>query len=363
MRRALTLAARGRYRTSPNPMVGAVVVRDGARVGEGWHRAVGGPHAEVEALREAGEAARGATVVVTLEPCRHHGRTPPCVDALVAAGVQRVIVGHLDPDERMRGGGVEALRRAGIDVATGLLADEAIRLNLRYLVPKLLGRPLVTLKWAMSLDGRIATEQGESQWITSPPARRWALALREEHDAVLVGSGTVLADDPRLDRRLGLAGEAGLRVVLDRRLRVGPGARLLAGGGPVLLYTESNDTARQRELASRGASVVPLPAVTPSSVLADLARRGVGSVLVEGGAEVAASFVRAGAFDRVLVAVAPLLIGGERARGPLAGDGLGPLAELPRLEGWRWARRGGGLTIEGLRAGCSRELCERSGRS
>ena len=337
-----------------------MVVRDGELVGEGWHRAVGGPHAEVEALRAAGAAARGATVVVTLEPCSHHGRTPPCVDALLAAGVTRVVAAHLDPDPRMRGGGLEALRRAGVETGSGLLADEAMRLNLRYLVPQLLGRPAVTLKWAMSFDGRIATERGESQWITGPATRRWALALREEHDAVLVGIGTALADDPRLDRRLGLSGAPGIRVVLDRRLRLPANARLLAGNGEVLLYTESDDRARVAELTSRGARVIRLPAVEPLAVLADLRSRGVGSVLVEGGGEVTGAFVRAGAFDRVAAAIAPRLIGGTGAPGPLGGDGLGPLAEVPRLEGIRLTRRGGDLVLEGMRAGCSRELSARS---
>ncbi|MCL4837997.1 MAG: bifunctional diaminohydroxyphosphoribosylaminopyrimidine deaminase/5-amino-6-(5-phosphoribosylamino)uracil reductase RibD [Thermoanaerobaculia bacterium] len=363
MRRALALAARGRYRTSPNPMVGAVVLRDGRRVGEGYHRRVGGPHAEVEALAAAGAAARAATLFVTLEPCDHHGRTPPCTEAILAAGVVRVVAAHRDPDPRVRGAGLARLRAAGVEVEEGPLAAEAVRLNLRYLVPKLLGRPLVTLKWAASLDGKIATAGGESQWISGPAARRWALALRDEHDAVLVGIGTALADDPRLDRRLGLAGGPGTRVVLDRRLRLPPTARLFDGPGPVLLYTEAAEGPAWEALAGRGAAVVRLERVEPAAVLGDLARRGVGSVLVEGGGEILAAFAAAGLFERVTGALAPLLIGGRAALGPLGGNGIGRLAEAPRVESLRWRRRGADLVFEGVREGCLPALCASVGAS
>lgn len=357
--RALRLAARGRYTTHPNPMVGAVVVRDGVVVGEGFHARPGGPHAEVQALREAGGAAQGATVYVTLEPCAHHGRTPPCTDALLAAGVARLVACHRDPDPRVAGGGLRRLSAAGVDVVCGPRAEDAVRLNLRYLVPALLGRPLVTLKWAMSLDGRIATAGGESQWITSPGARRVGLALREEHDAILVGSGTAVSDDPRLNRRLGLASGAITRVVMDRRLRLRPDARMLGLDGPVLVYTASGDAARHRALEAAGpaeVAVVRLPEVTPGTVLADLHRRGVGSLLVEGGGEVAAAWVAAGLFDRVEAAVAPLLIGGRGAPGPLGGAGTATLSAAPRLDGVRWRRRGPDLLLSALRRGCLPEL-------
>ena len=328
-------------------MVGALVVRDGVVVGRGWHRQVGGPHAEVEALHAAGPAARGATLYVTLEPCCHHGRTPPCVDAVLAARISRVVACHRDPDPRVAGQGFERLRQAGVEVEVGELAAEAIRLNFRFLVATTLRRPEVTLKWAMSLDGRIATATGESQWISSPAGRRWGLALREEHDAILAGSGTVLADDPRLDRRLGLAGKPNLRVVLDRRLRIPPTARLFTVEGPVLIYTESSAT-----LEARGAGVVRLPEVTPQAVLADLYARGVRSVLVEGGAEVHASFVASGCYDRVAVDCAPLLIGGRSAPGPLGGEGLGALAAAARLDGLEARRRGRDVILTGYRHGC-----------
>lgn len=357
LKRALKLAWKGRYGVSPNPMVGAVVVRQGEVVGEGFHAVVGGPHAEVVALEAAGARARGATVYITLEPCAHHGRTPPCTEALIAAGVRRVVACHPDPDSRVAGQGFERLAAAGIEVAWRELADEAARLNLRYLVPKVLGRPLVTLKWAMSLDGKIATVDGESQWISGAPARRWALDLRELHDAILVGSGTVLADDPRLNRRLGHAGGEIVRVVLDRRLRVPPDAHLFRQPGPVLLYTESaSPRSRARALAASGAEVVDLQRLTAAAVLADLHARGIHSVLVEGGPTVAALFSTAGLYDRVYAVCAPLLIGGARAPGPLAAPTAAELAGAPRIEGLRARRRGDDLILEGLRSGCLREL-------
>jgi diaminohydroxyphosphoribosylaminopyrimidine deaminase/5-amino-6-(5-phosphoribosylamino)uracil reductase len=359
LRRALRLAARGRYRTSPNPRVGAVLVRDGRVVGEGWHRRAGGPHAEAEALAAAGDAARGATLYLNLEPCCHHGRTPPCVDAVVAAGVARVVACHRDPDPRVAGQGFARLAAAGVEVAVGALAAEAAALNLPFLTTRTLGRPAVTLKWAMSLDGRIATAAGESRWISGPASRRWALGLREEHDATLVGSGTVLADDPRLDRRLGLAEGPNLRVVLDRRLRVADSAQLFSVEGPVTVYTESPDAERVAGLEARGARVAWLPVVEPATVLADLFQEGVQSLLVEGGAEVHAAFVASGLWDRVEIACAPLLIGGGGAPGPLGGQGIAALAAAPRLEAVTTRRRGEDVLISGYRQGAIAELLAR----
>lgn len=343
-------------------MVGAVLLQGDEIVGRGWHRQAGGPHAEVEALREAGERARGATLCVTLEPCSHHGRTPPCTDAVIAAGVARVVACHRDPDPRVSGRGFEKLRAAGIEVevASEERAREAVRLNLRFLIAATLRRPEVTLKWAMSLDGRIATAGGQSQWISSLAGRRWGLALREEHDAILAGSGTVLADDPRLDRRLGLAAGPNLRVILDRRLRVPPEARLFTVPGRVLIYTEparsGGGAERRRALEERGAEVAVLPAVEPAAVLADLYERGARSVLVEGGGEVHGSFVGSGCFDRVAVDCAPLLIGGRAAPGPLGGTGFQNLEEAERLDGLEVRSRGGDLILTGYRKGCLPDL-------
>ncbi len=363
-------------------MVGAVVVAAGEVVGSGWHRQVGGAHAEVEALAAAGERARGATRYVPLEPCAHHGRTPPCADAVVAAGIARVVACHGDPDPRVAGRGFARLRAAGIEVEVGPLAAAAVRLNLRYLVAATERRPQVTLKWAMSLDGRIATAAGQSQWISSPPARRWALALREEHDAILVGSGTVLADDPRLDRRLGLAGKPGLRVVLDRRLRLAawaaaapPGAprRLFTVADPLLVYTSAVTIMAAGVAGAAGAAgaagqhpelpgnpeIVALPAVEPAAVLADLHARGVHSVLVEGGAVVLARFAASGLYDRVAAVSAPLLIGGRDAPGPLGGAGAPTLADAPRLDHLQVQHRGSDLVVEAVRQGLLERLLAR----
>lgn len=357
LRRALKLAARGRYRTSPNPMVGAVVVRGGEVVGSGYHRRVGGPHAEAEALAAAGEKARGATLYVTLEPCNHHGRTPPCTDAVLAAGVRRVVACHRDPNARVEGGGFARLRAAGVEVTSGVLLEQAVRLNWRFLVAATRERPAVTLKWAMSLDGRIATAAGESQWISSPAGRKWGLDQRERHDAILAGSGTVLADDPSLDRRPGRAPGANVRVVLDRRLRTPPAARMLGIPGEVRIYTEpASRAAARRALEEKGAAVVVLPSVEPAAVLADLFSSGVRSLLVEGGGTVAAAFAEARLFDRVAVDCAPLLIGGAGAPGPLGGGGTDSLAAAPRLEDLSFERRGGDVILRGFREGCLSNL-------
>lgn len=342
-------------------MVGAVLVRDGEVVGEGWHRRFGEAHAERRALERAGERARGATLYINLEPCAHHGNTPPCADALIEAGVARVVACHRDPDPRTGGTGFERLRSAGVEVETGELAAEAAELNLHFLVSNVLGRPAVTLKWAMSLDGRIATATGESQWISSRPGRRWGLLQREEHDAVLVGSGTAVADDPRLDRRLGRAGRPNLRVVMDRRLRLSPEARLFQvpdpGRGPVLVYTlEEADPGVVRALERAGATVVRLERVEPGPVLDHLHRWGARSVLVEGGAGIAAAFVEAGTFDRVAVDCAPIVIGGREAPGPVAGAGAATLESAPRLDRLRSRRRGPDVILTGLREGCLPDL-------
>ena len=256
MERALELAVGGRFRTAPNPLVGAVLVRDGQIVGEGYHPQLGGHHAEVAALEQAAHKARGATAYVTLEPCSHQGRTPPCCDALIRAGVTRVVACHRDPNPLVSGQGFARLRQAGVEVEVGPLADRAVALNLPFVVSHAWGRPQVTLKWAMSLDGHIATVAGESQWISSPAGREWSLEQREEHGAIVVGSTTALEDDPRLNRRLGWAEGPIVRVVLDRRLRLPPTARLFGIPGPVVIYTESEDQQAKAQLGGsrRGGS-------------------------------------------------------------------------------------------------------------
>ncbi len=362
LRQALRLAKRGRYRTSPNPMVGAVVVRAGEVVGVGYHRRVGGPHAEVEALSAAGERAQGATLYVTLEPCNHQGRTPPCSEAVLMAGIERVVACHRDPNPGVSGGGFQRLGASGIAVDSGVFSDEAIRLNWRYLISKTEHRPAVTLKWAMSLDGKIATVKRDSQWISSPAGRQWGLDQRERNDAILVGSGTVLDDDPSLDRRLGRANRPNLRIVLDRRLRTPAKSRMFDIVGEVLVYTDrSVGSEPQQRLEDRGAIVVNLRHVEPMTVLADLHQRGVQSLLIEGGGTVAAAFTQAGLYDRVAVNCAPLLIGGSQALGPLGGDGFHPLSKAPRLDKLSSERRGEDVILSGFREGCLQDLSAKLG--
>lgn len=338
MRRAAELAARGRFGTSPNPMVGAVVLSaDGRVVGEGWHERFGGPHAEVQALAEAGPAARGGTLVVTLEPCAHQGKTPPCVDAILAAGVRRVVIGMHDPNPAAAGG-ADRLRAEGVAVAFDGDTDSLRALNRRWLKWAQERLPWVTLKAAVSLDGRIATRTGHSKWITGAAARRRALELREEHDGILVGIGTVLADDPRLTRRLGLnPGDRWQRIVLDSRLRT-PLDSVVVRQSPemtVLVHTETADGERRRQLADAGVTLLEVAAdaaarVDLAELLAALARREIASLLVEGGGTVHGAFVDRDLVDEVVLLVAPLVIGGP-APPAVAGIGADTLERALRL--------------------------------
>jgi diaminohydroxyphosphoribosylaminopyrimidine deaminase/5-amino-6-(5-phosphoribosylamino)uracil reductase len=320
-------------------MVGAVVVRGGRVVGEGWHRQAGGPHAEVEALRRAGERAKGADLYVTLEPCNHFGRTPPCVRAIMRAGVARVVVAARDPNPTIAGGGMRALARAGITVVRSDAARSrrAEKQNEKFRTWAREGRPFVLAKWAASLDGRIAAAGGRSRWITGDAARRRALRLREEHDAVLVGAGTVLTDDPLLTRRLGLnRGGKHWRIVLDGRLRIPERSRLLADpAGVIVVTSRSGGNARVRRLVARGVEVWSLAGdragrISVRALLRRLARRGVTSLLVEGGAETHGAFFSAGVVDRVAVFLAPRLLGGRRAPAAIGGGGFS-LGAGPRL--------------------------------
>jgi diaminohydroxyphosphoribosylaminopyrimidine deaminase / 5-amino-6-(5-phosphoribosylamino)uracil reductase len=352
MARAVALAQRALGRTSPNPAVGAVVVRNGRAVGEGFTRPAGGPHAEVIALRQAGRRAEGATLYVTLEPCAHHGRTPPCVDALIASGLARVVAAVGDPNPLVQGRGFRTLRRAGISVTTGVLAEEAGAVSewFRHFIVQ--RRPFVILKLAASLDGRIATARGESRWISSPEARRFVHELRNRVDAVMVGSGTALADDPALTCRL-RGGRDPLRVVVDGRLRLSPRARMLhqrSNAGTVIATTRAASPAQARRLAQAGAEILTVASsrgqVTLAALLRDLAKRGIVSVLVEGGGERAAAALRARLVDRLLVVTAPILLGGDGR--PMLGDlGLARLSAAPRLVDEQVTRLGPDLLREG----------------
>jgi diaminohydroxyphosphoribosylaminopyrimidine deaminase/5-amino-6-(5-phosphoribosylamino)uracil reductase len=348
MARALELAERGRGFVEPNPLVGAVVVRDGRIVGEGFHQRYGEAHAEVNALAAAGEKARGATVYVTLEPCCHHGKTPPCTDALLAAGVVRVAAALTDPFPRVAGRGATVLRAAGVSVEFGLGEAAARRQNGPYLKLLRTGRPYVHAKWAMTLDGKIATRTGDSKWISGPESRRRVHELRGRVDAVIVGIGTVLADDPLLTARPP-GPRTATRVVLDSRGRLPPDAQLLqtAAEAPLLWVTNA-DTPTP---AAFPGEVLHPPAVDgrPSVValLDELGRRRMTNVLVEGGAGVLGGFFDAGAVDEVHAFVAPRIAGGADARGPVFGRGVDRIADAWRLGEWESERVGDDWLLHG----------------
>ncbi|MDD4913161.1 MAG: bifunctional diaminohydroxyphosphoribosylaminopyrimidine deaminase/5-amino-6-(5-phosphoribosylamino)uracil reductase RibD [Sideroxydans sp.] len=328
MARALQLAERGLHTTSPNPRVGCVLVKDGKNLGEGWHERAGEPHAEVHALRVAGKAARGATAYVTLEPCSHHGRTPPCADALIAAGVERVVVAMQDPNPLVAGRGIAKLKAAGIAVECGLMEAAARELNIGFVSRMTRGTPWVRSKIAASLDGRTALANGVSKWITGSSARQDVQQWRARSCAVLTGIGTVLADDPQLNVRDAGAVRQPLRVVLDTGLRISADAKILQGGN-ALIYTASTDVAKQDALRARGADVVVMQtekeALPLAAVLSDLAKRGINEVLVESGKVLNGALLKAGLVDEVVLYLAPQLLG-DAARG------LADLGELTQLE-------------------------------
>ena len=327
MKEALRLAEHARGRTAPNPLVGAVIVRDGIIIASGWHRAAGEPHAEIHALRMAGELARSATLYVTLEPCAHHGRTGPCAEAVIAAGIARVVVALRDPNPLVAGRGIALLEAAGIEVVTDILAEEARRQNevfLKWITTK---RPFVTLKMAMTLDGKIASHVGVSQWITGEDARARVHEYRDVNDAILVGIGTVLADDPSLTTRLPeRTGHNPLRIVLDAGARTPLDARLVTdGAAPTLIAVSARaDVARVESLRTHGAEVVVFGAehVDIAALLDWLGAREYTSLLVEGGAAVIWSFLAGGFVDKVHAFIAPLLMGGAAAPSPIGGAGF-----------------------------------------
>jgi len=316
MVRALELARCGLNSTPPNPSVGCVLVRWGQVVGEGYHQRAGEPHAEVMALQEAGGAARGATAYVTLEPCSHHGRTPPCTDALIAAGVRRVVVAMRDPNPRVNGGGLARLEQAGVGTAHGLLAGEAAEINRGFVRRMLTGRPWVTLKLGASLDGRTALADGTSKWITGDRARGDVQRLRARASAIVTGSGTVLADDPMLtvrDPDLEMRGRRPLRVVLDSQLRTLPNAQVLSFAGSTLILTRDADVPAARPLREAGARIESLPSSAEGldleAVLDRLGELECNEVLIEAGPTLAGEFVRRGLVDEIVVYMAPVVLG------------------------------------------------------
>ncbi len=352
---AYGLAEKARGRTSPNPLVGAVLVKGGAVVGHGFHEEAGKPHAEAIALERAGHKARGATLYVTLEPCVHWGRTPPCVDALLAAGIRRAVISALDPNPLVNGRGVRKLRRHGVEVCLGLRAERNVRLNEAYAKFITRGIPWVTLKAALSADGRIAAAGGDARWITSAAAREYGHLLRGEHDALLVGIGTLLRDDPRLTVRHRAWGRKEVtRVILDPQLRFPLTSRILSTlkQGPILVLARRDaNPARAKALQKKGVEVAATAAgpagLDLSAVLVELGRREVASVLVEGGSKVFTSFLKAGLADKALLALAPKIIGGSRAPGLWEGEGAARVRDALRLRKADFFRVGDDIIVEG----------------
>ena len=355
MNRALALAQQGRGRTSPNPLVGAVIVNAGKIVGEGWHQKAGGPHAEIHALRAAGEKAKGGTLYVNLEPCCHWGRTPPCTDALIQAGIVHVFAAHLDPNPKVAGKGVQQLAEAGIKVNVGVCAEAAERLNAIFIKHVKTGYPFVILKMAMSLDGKIATSTGESQWITSSASRQKAHEIRDEVDAILVGIGTIISDNPALTTRLpNKQGKDATRVVLDSHGRTRTSAKIFnlkSEAGVIIAVTPQASAENIATLEKAGAEVIVTPEkegwVCFKTLMKTLGARGITSVLVEGGGKVNASALASGIVDKAMCFIAPKFIGGKDAPGVLDGEGIKRLVDAPKLERLTITQLDCDLLIEG----------------
>lgn len=330
MNRALELAVLALGRTSPNPVVGAVVVNNGKIVGEGYHQQAGTPHAEVHALRAAGPMARGAAIYVTLEPCSHYGRTPPCANALVEAGIKRAVIATRDPNPLVAGRGVQILEKAGIETRVGVLEKEAVRINqffFKYIKTK---RPYVTIKTAMTLDGKIATASGDSRWVSGEESRQMVHQMRNSYDAIMVGIGTVLKDDPLLNTRLGNeAGQDPVRVIIDSKLEIPLDSQIVATAvrqKTLVFCSNRSDEARRETLQEAGVEIITLPVGSEtlplSEVLDELGRREIISLLVEGGAEINASLIDKGLADKIHLFIAPKIVGGRNAPSPIGGTGV-----------------------------------------
>ena len=354
MRRALELAARGR--TSPNPMVGAVVVKQGKVVGEGYHSRAGYPHAEVEALRQAGNKARSADLYVNLEPCCHFGRTPPCTDAIIQAGIKRVFVGMKDPNKQVSGKGLRALKAQGIVIVSGILKKECMKLNESFVKVMQTGMPFVIMKTAMSLDGKIATRSGDARWISGELARKHVHKIRNYVDAILVGTETVLKDNPRLTCRLATGSvEHPIRIILDRRNRIPLTANVFKNSRsqPVIYVTGPDiSSARQKALVARKVEILNgkfgKNGFHIKPLLKELANRDMNSILVEGGAELNASVLKAGVVDRVVAFISPMLIGGGKAPGFLGGQGVMKVNNAIKLKDLEVTKIGEDLMVEAI---------------
>jgi diaminohydroxyphosphoribosylaminopyrimidine deaminase/5-amino-6-(5-phosphoribosylamino)uracil reductase len=346
MGRCLELARRGLGEVEPNPMVGALLVRDGRVIAEGWHRRFGGPHAEVNALDRAGTRSKGATLYVSLEPCPHFGKTPPCTDRIVDAGVREIVAAVRDPNPIVNGKGLQVLRRHGVKVRTGALEEDAVRLNRGFFKAHRVGLPYVAAKWAMTLDGKIATRTGDSRWVSGDRARGWVRSLRDDYQAILVGANTAVRDDP------GLRGgrRDPIRIVLDSNARLPMESQLVKSARErrtVIAVTDSAPVAKLRQLERAGVQVIRLETPDLRVVFEELARSGIHSILVEGGGEVHASLFESGLADEVLVVVAPKIAGGRDAVTPVEGEGLSKMAEALRLKNITVERLGQDVLIRG----------------
>ncbi|MEG6615254.1 bifunctional diaminohydroxyphosphoribosylaminopyrimidine deaminase/5-amino-6-(5-phosphoribosylamino)uracil reductase RibD [Peptococcaceae bacterium 1198_IL3148] len=354
MQKALELAAKAEGYTSPNPLVGAVVVKDGRIVGQGYHQKAGTPHAEVHALKDAGSLALGATIYVTLEPCCHYGRTPPCTEAIKAAGIKRVVAAMTDPNPLVAGQGLNSLKTAGIEVSSGILAEEAAQLNevfIKYITKKL---PFVALKAAVSLDGKIATVIGESQWITGTESRLYTHSLRHKYDGILVGINTVLADNPSLTTRLPAGqGKDPVRIILDSKCRTPLDAKIInqaSAAQTIIATTSGADVDKIKALEAQGAEVIicgDADTVDLHQLLQQLAARKITSLLVEGGAGVHGSFLTSGLVDKVYWFIAPMLIGGDAAPGAVGGSGIRHLEDAVKLDRTTIRHFGKDICVEG----------------
>lgn len=348
MQRCLKLAQKAAGRTAPNPMVGAVIVRDGEIVGEGFHPKAGQAHAEVYALKEAGDRAQGATLYVNLEPCNHYGRTPPCSEAVIKAGIKQVIVGMVDPDQRVAGGGIERLRKAGVDVKVGVEEAACQRLNEAFIHRIQCQRPFGILKYAMTLDGKIAATTGHSAWVTGANARADVHKLRSLCDAVIVGGNTVRQDNPLLTCH-GVSDQNPLRVVMSRRLDLPMQSQLWdTTEFKTLVLTEDGGNATvQKKLRGKGVEVVAFPTLTPATVMAHLYDRGFLTVLWECGGQLAAAAIADQAIQKVSAFIAPKIIGGSQAPSPVGDLGLEKMTQAIRLERTQVSRVGDDFLIEG----------------
>lgn len=354
MERALALAAKGRGTTTPNPMVGAVIVKDGRIIGEGYHIRAGEGHAEVNAFKNATEDVTGATMYVTLEPCSHYGKTPPCADKIVEKKIGRVVVGALDPNPLVAGRGIEKIRNAGIPVITGILAEKSVALNevfMKYIVTK---RPFVVLKAAMSLDGKIATAEGESQWISCEASREEVHRLRHELTGIMAGIGTVQADDPMLNCRIP-GGKQPIRIIVDSYLQIPENSKLVSSAKeyPLIVATvENSDAVKKERLEACGAQIVEMPAdpdghVDLNILMERLGEMKIDSILLEGGGRLAEGALQAGIVDKVQFYIAPMLIGGENAKTPVEGRGISALSKAWHISDWKAETIGNDIKIIG----------------